>query len=119
MKKLASLAIAVALAMNMGATALADDGTSPARNTVKPCDVCLDQAKTVRGAQTDLMKLIFSVEVTKDQIADAAEKFINARKALKTCTDDNNVQNKCRFLRGKKIGWMKLFGGPKWFWFGK
>jgi|GEM_PF-6647752 len=135
MKKLISLVIAIAFAMNMGAIALADDAANTAQNAQtqvqnttnqapntakKTCNLCRDQVKAVVEAQKELMKLIFSADATKDQIADAAEKFINSRIALKTCANDNGVSKKCTaVLRGKKFGWMKLFGGPKAFWFGK
>lgn len=122
MKKLASLVIAMALALNLAATAFAQEQqNSNANADQKPaniCAVCIDQFKTAKEAQTELMKLIFSADTTKDQIADSAEKFINSRKALKTCADEiENAVKKCRLLRGKKLGWMRIFGGPKWFWF--
>lgn len=122
MKKLVSLVIGIALMMSATAAAFAqgqkNPGADPAQKPANACDVCVDQFKAAKEAHADLMKLIFSADVTKDQIANAAEKFINSRKALKTCADGiENTAKKCGFLRGKKLGWMRMFGGPGWFWF--
>ncbi|MBI5152500.1 hypothetical protein HZA39_03125 [Candidatus Peregrinibacteria bacterium] len=122
MKKFVSLVIIAALSVSLIGTAFAQEqqnsGADPAQKPANACAVCVEQFKAAKEAHAELMKLIFSADATKDQIADAAEKFINSRKALKTCADEiENTAKQCRLLRGRKLGWMRMFGGPKWFWF--